>query len=314
MSYNSGKMILSIDVEDWFHIVGAGADYQFRSQMGGVDSWGSFPPRIEISTHWILDTLDRHHTKATFFILGWIAERHPQLVREIHDRGHEIASHGYWHKLVYIQSPNEFLDDFRRSVDALENITGKKVLGYRAPGASITPWALDLLATEGLLYDSSVYPATYHDLYGKIDGLDPSKPIEQFPSGLWEVKMSSIRIQKGMIPWGGGGYFRLIPYKFFLLGVQRIIRERGSYLFYIHPWELDPDAPRLHELKRIYFFRRYCSLDKTRSRFERLLDTFHFVPVVDALSTWINDQKEAGDTQANAVIRKRSRFLPRRGT
>ena len=286
-SLNPPLFILTVDVEDWFCIVGTGADYQFRSQTGGVDSWGSFTPRIEISTHWILDTLDRHNLKATFFILGWIAERHPQLVREIHDRGHEIASHGYWHRLVSIQSPNEFLDDLRRSIYALENITGKKVLGYRASSASITPWALDLLAGEGLLYDSSVYPATYHDLYGKIDGLDPSKPIEKFPSGLWEVKMSSIRIHKAMIPWGGGGYFRLIPYKFFLLGVQRIIRERGSYLFYIHPWELDPDAPRINDLKPIYSFRRYCSIDKTQARFEKLLSEFEFVPVREALSLWI---------------------------
>jgi polysaccharide deacetylase family protein (PEP-CTERM system associated) len=295
-------MILSIDVEDWFHIVGAGADHQFKSPTGGVDSWRDFSPRIEMSTHWILDTLDRHHTRATFFILGWIAEKHPHLVREIHSRGHEIASHSYWHKLVYIQTRSEFLEDLRRSVHVLENITGKKVLGYRASSASITPWALDCLANEGLFYDSSFYPATYHDLYAKIDGLDASKPIEQFPNGLWEVKMSSLRLQKIRMPWGGGGYFRLIPYKFFLRGVHRIIRDQGLYLFYIHPWELDPDAPRLNDLKKFYFHRRYHSIEKSRTRFESFLDTFRFVTVEDALFDWIKSHDEGNDKPRHLAV------------
>jgi polysaccharide deacetylase family protein (PEP-CTERM system associated) len=291
MSRDTTKLILSVDVEDWFHIIAAGGEYAFRSQTGGVHSWPHFQPRVEANTHWILDTLDRHAIKATFFVLGWVAEKHPQLVREIDRRGHEVASHGHWHSLLSASNSVEFLNDLHRSVHALEDLIGRKVLGYRATSASITQWALDILAEEGLLYDSSVYPATYHDTYGKIAGLDPLKPIERMPNGLWEVKMSSLQIGNLVLPWGGGGYFRLIPYPLFKRGIDRIVRQQRLYLFYLHPWELDPDAPRFHDLKYPYYFRRYVSISKTRARFEKLLCDFQFVPVSDVLSTWIGKDR-----------------------
>ncbi len=292
MSPNVSKMILSIDVEDWFHLLVVDAAYQFRSRIVGIESWKQFTPRIEGSTHWILDLLDRYNMKATFFILGWVAERQPQLVKEINCRGHEVASHGYGHRLIYTQTPEEFLEDLRRSVGILESIIGEKVLGFRASSASITQWALDILAQEGILYDSSVFPATYHDLYGKIGGLDPSLPIERLPNGLWEVKMSSLRIGKAVLPWGGGGYFRLIPFGLFKWGAARIQRDQGLYQFYLHPWELDPEAPRLDDLKPMYYFRRYCSIRKTRNRFERFLGAHEFSPVRDVLSAWIVKEQD----------------------
>ena len=287
MSRDTTKLILSVDVEDWFHVIAPGGEYAFKHKTGGVGSWSQFPPRVEANTRWILDTLDLHNLKATFFVLGWIADRHPQLVQEIHRRGHEVASHGYWHALLSASNSTEFISDLRRSVHSLEDLIGQKVLGYRATSASITPWALNILAEEGLFYDSSVYPATYHDAYGRIDGLDPWKPIERLPNGLWEVKMSSLRLGNLMLPWGGGGYFRLMPYPIFRRGIELIVRQQHLYQFFLHPWEIDPDAPRLHNLKRLHYFRRYVSIHRTRPRFEKLLNEFQFIPVREALNSWI---------------------------
>jgi len=279
----SQSCILSVDVEDWFHLIGAGLDYQFRVSLGGNEVWERLPARVESNVCWILDTLDRHNTRATFFVLGWVAEHHPELVREIHRRGHEVGSHSYWHKVVKAQTPAEFREDVRQSIAILQDIIGSRVLGFRSSSASITDWAVDILAEEGLLYDSSLFPVFYHDVYGKLEGTDPQKPIERLHNGLWEVKFSSLSLGKLQLPWSGGGYFRLLPYRVFRQGIRQILARYGVFHFYIHPWEVDADPPRLPDLKPIYHFRRYVSIDGTRSRFERLVSEFHFVPVVQAL-------------------------------
>jgi polysaccharide deacetylase family protein (PEP-CTERM system associated) len=280
---NKSKCILSIDVEDWFHLIGAGLDYQFRISPGGPEVWSNFIERVIPNTHWILDLLDHYEMKATFFILGWVAESHPSLIREIHKRGHEIASHSYWHKLITMQTPSEFRSDLRRSMDVLQVITGERVLGFRASTASITDWAIDILAEEGLYYDSSLFPVSYHDVYGKIKGTNVNIPIERLSNGLWEVKFSTLNIGNKQLPWSGGGYFRLFPYWLFRKGIKRILTNRGVFMFYFHPWEIDDDPPKISNLKVLYSFRRYVFISKTRHRLKNLLNEFHFVPIMAAL-------------------------------
>jgi polysaccharide deacetylase family protein (PEP-CTERM system associated) len=288
------NLLLTVDVEDWFHLGGGGGDNLFKTPVGSVESWGSYQPRVVDNVLWILDLLDRHQMKGTFFVLGWVADAHPQLIREIDRRGHEVASHGYSHKFVTQQQPSEFRGDLRRSIQSIQDLTGRKILGYRAPYASITEWALDILGEEGLLYDSSYYPATYHDMYGKIPGLEKSSPIERLPNGLWEVRMSSLFVGKIALPWGGGGYFRMIPYPIFRQGILQILRRHGLYQFYIHPWELDPDAPHLDGLKMLSCLRRYVGLRSTRKRLERLITEFRFITIEEALVA-----REAGVGGAN---------------
>jgi polysaccharide deacetylase family protein (PEP-CTERM system associated) len=281
--FNAPSCLLSIDVEDWFHLIGAGLDYQFIGQTGGVESWGKYSSRVEQNTNWILDKLDEHEVKGTFFILGWVAERFPGLVAEISKRGHEVGSHSYWHKLIPSQTPDQFRTDLRRSLEVIQSIIGVHVLGFRASSASITDWATDIIGEEGLVYDSSLFPASYHDVYGRLKGVSADKPIERLGNGLLEVKLSSLTLFNRQFPWSGGGYFRFLPYKVFSIGVRQIIQQKGFFHFYIHPWELDDNPPKLKNLKPFYYYRRYVSIRRPRSRFQTLLKDFHFRPIIDAV-------------------------------
>lgn len=283
MSSDANVAMLSIDVEDWFHLVGAGLDYQFKGHALGTDSWSQYSSRVQGNIEWILDQLEVHQTKATFFILGWVAENNPQVVKKIYARGHEIASHGFWHKIVAHQTPSDFKSDMNRSVEVLEQTTGEKVLGYRASSASIQPWMFDLIAEAGLIYDSSYFPVSYHDVYGCVEGMSPSRGIERLPNGLWEVKFSSLAIGKALLPWSGGGYFRLLPYGLFRWGAKHIQDSTQCFQFYAHPWEFDPEAPRLENLKSRYYWRRYVGLTHTCARFRKLLVDFRFIPIRQAL-------------------------------
>lgn len=275
--------LLSVDVEDWFHLVGAGLDYQFRFSPGGMQDWEMFDGRLHHTVPWLLDLFAAFKVKATFFILGWVAERSPELVRAIAEQGHEIASHGYNHRVLSRQTPDEFREDVQRSQKCLQNIIGRTVLGFRCSSASITDWAIDILAQEGFLYDSSLFPATYHDVYGKLKNSDPNKPVERLSNGLWEVKFSSLKIAQYQIPWSGGGYFRLLPYPIFKWGVTKILEEQGVFNFYIHPWETDEECPRLANLKTFYAFRRYVGIKRARARLERMLMDFNFMSIADYL-------------------------------
>jgi polysaccharide deacetylase family protein (PEP-CTERM system associated) len=277
--------LLTVDVEDWFHLVGAGANYQFWRSPGGVETWDRYPSRVVDNTRWILDLLEERNLKATFFVMGWVAEQSPELVRDICSRGHEIASHGYWHKLVTSQSEAEFRDDLQRSLDILQDITGTAVRGFRATSYSITDWAIDIVAEKGLTYDSSLLPASIHDVYGSLSGVAANPPVERLQNGLLEVKLSSLSIGRLVLPWNGGGYFRLFPYPIFKRGAQRILRSTGLFHFIIHPWELDSAPPRLAGLKPHYHIRRYVSIHRTRERFRRLLSDFDFLPIRDYLNT-----------------------------
>lgn len=254
------RMAFTVDVEDWF-----------CSPDLTLSEWDGHEIRLERPVHQILDLLDENAATGTFFALGWIAERRPDLIKEIHRRGHEIASHGYSHRLVYQQSPQEFKQDIRMSKDILENIIGSKVYGYRAPCFSMTDWGLDLLIEEGFTYDSSLIPNTFNKLYAKFDlPVSDSIPFK-IRDGLWEVPLPVYRVSGVNVPWGGGGYFRIYPYRFFSLGARSIIRKRDSFVFYIHPYDLDPHQPRIFNTSKLNSIRRYSGLDAAYDKLKALL-------------------------------------------
>lgn len=263
------RYLLGIDVEDWFHV---------ENLRGAVrrESWPTRERRVAANVDWLLDVLRRFDTRATFFVLGWVAEDMPELVGRIHADGHEIASHGYGHELVYGMSRAEFRDDVRRSKELLEALTGEGILGYRAPSFSITDWATDELADLGFLYDSSFFPSR-HDRYGRLS-VDAQGASFELPNGLIEIPMSYLRLGGRNIPWAGGGYFRMYPYPLFAWGARAIARG-GAYNFYLHPWELDPDQPRIEGIPWSYRFRHYHNLAATKRRLTRLLASFSFEPL-----------------------------------
>jgi polysaccharide deacetylase family protein (PEP-CTERM system associated) len=267
--------ILTIDVEDWFH-TSALEPYIPEGQ------WDSLKSSVVPNVHAILELLAAHQTRATFFILGWVAERYPQLVQEIDACGHEIASHGYRHRLIYRLSADTFREYVLRAKHLLEDLVGKPVLGYRATSFSIvksTLWALDVIKEAGFTYDSSIYPVR-HDIYG-IDGFPRFPSVHE--NGLIEVPPSTLRLGGRNIPFAGGGYFRLYPYWLTRKGIRALNRENYPAMVYLHPWELDPTCPRIKEADRFTRFRQYVHLSKTMPRFEKLLQDFTFVPVKEFL-------------------------------
>jgi polysaccharide deacetylase family protein (PEP-CTERM system associated) len=271
---------MTVDVEDYFQVSAFDRTIP-RSR------WESLPSRVSANTERLLRLLAEHDVRATFFILGWVAERQPALVSLIADLGHEIASHGYGHELVYDQSPRAFREDVRRAKDLLEQRTGQRVEGYRAPSYSITTrslWALDVLIEEGYRYDASIFPIR-HDRYGI-----PSSPRHPYVlprscGALVEVPGSTAQFGPVNVPVAGGGYFRILPYAWTRWGIARLNRrERRPAIFYLHPWEIDPEQPRLggSALSR---FRHYRNLDKTVPRMRRLLSDFRFAPLRQVLAS-----------------------------
>jgi polysaccharide deacetylase family protein (PEP-CTERM system associated) len=267
---------MSIDVEDWFH----------TDNMRGViacEAWESCELRVERNTMRMLEILQSSNARATFFVLGWVAEKCPRLVRTISAAGHEIASHGYGHQHVYSLQPREFRSDVVRSKRYLEDLTGKAVRGYRAPSFSITDWAIPILQDVGFDYDSSVVQTIAHDRYGRLSGMHAGRPIISLGDGFHEVCVSCIRLGERGIPWGGGGYFRLIPYPLWLQGVRMILRSGMPYIFYIHPWEIDPGQPRVAGLKATNLFRQRVNLRRCEGRFAALVGAFEWMPVCDLI-------------------------------
>jgi polysaccharide deacetylase family protein (PEP-CTERM system associated) len=271
---------LTIDVEDYFHV---------SAFEGCVDRsrWDYFKQRVALGTNKILDVLERAGARATFFILGWVAQRQPELVRLIHAAGHEIGCHSYWHRLIYRQTPDEFRDDLRRARDLLEDIIGEHVVSYRAPSFSITRdnlWALDVLIEQGFRFDSSIYP-TYHDRYGIAGAprqphriIRPAGTLLEFPGTVW----SGLGYP---LPMGGGGYFRLYPYALTRLGLGAINRSGRPFVVYLHPWELDPEQPRMKP-GRLKAFRHYVNLHRTEERLVRLLSDFPLGTLSDTFARW----------------------------
>lgn len=289
---------LTIDVEDYFQVSA------FES-VAPPDKWDTYEPRVSKNTTKILDILDVHSVKATFFVVGWIAERNSDLVKKIAARGHEIGCHSYLHRKIYDVGPERFKKDTKRAKHILEDIIGKPVLGYRAPTYSITKkslWALEILHELGFRYDSSIFPI-HHDMYGipdaprfpflwQLNGSEPriientgdrGQPSAPSPklTTLMEYPITTARILGQKIPIAGGGYFRLFPYwltKTVLKNINN--RDRQPFIFYLHPWEIDPDQPRFGHASMLSRFRHYNNLHKTIERFNRLLHDFQFGPIL----------------------------------
>ena len=274
---------MTVDVEDYFQVSAFEAAVP-RS------SWDSRESRVCVNTERLLQLFADTNVKATFFVLGWVAERFPGLVRRIVRDGHELASHGYEHRLVYSQSPREFRDDLRRARAALEQAGGCPVLGYRAPSYSIVQrslWALDVLVEDGYVYDSSIYPIR-HDRYGIPNWRRDIHRIERESGSIWELPGSTIRVGATNLPVGGGGYFRLLPYAWTRHGIARLNAAGESAIFYLHPWEIDPAQPRI-EAGRVSSFRHYWNLSETEPRLKRLIRQFPFGRISDVLDNQILD-------------------------
>jgi len=260
---------LTIDVEDYFQ-VSAMAPHIPRSD------WENIPCRVERNIERILDLMGEHGAQGTFFTLGWLAERFPNMVRRIVDEGHELASHGYGHERATEQSPQAFTADITLAKAVLEDIAGTAVRGYRAPSFSIgpgNPWALECIAAAGYRYSSSIYPIQ-HDHYGVPDA---PRFAHAGPNGLLEVPITTVRLFNRNWPAGGGGYFRLLPYRVSRWFLHRVNNVDGqAAMFYLHPWELDPEQPRVPGVGVKTRFRHYLNLERTEARLTRLLKDFRW--------------------------------------
>lgn len=264
---------LTIDVEDYYQV-------SAFEPIVGAQKWDQYPSRVVKNTRRLLKILEQHGVTATFFVLGWIGERNPGLVKEIKERGHTIGCHSYEHRLIYALSPREFREDTQRAKDVLEQIIGRPVLGYRAPSYSIirqSLWAYEILCDLGFEYSSSVFPI-HHDRYGI-----PGAPRFRFKvpgHDLIEYPISTASYMGCKIPVSGGGYFRIFPYWLTRMGLSHINKvDRQPFVFFVHPWETDPDQPRMKDAGMVSKFRHYTNLSKTSKRFERLLNDFQFGPI-----------------------------------
>jgi polysaccharide deacetylase family protein (PEP-CTERM system associated) len=275
------RHILSVDVEDYFQVEAFANEVPRRT-------WGNWPSRVVENTRKLLNLLERHGVQGTFFFLGWVANRFPKLVREVQAQGHELACHSYWHRRVCSLSPSEFREDLRISKDAIEQAAGVPVYGYRAPSWSIKKdslWALDILAEEGFRYDSSIYPIR-HDLYGISDAPRFSY-VYQCRNGreLTEIPPPTVRIAGFNFPAAGGGYFRIFPFRYTEWVFQTFERRyRRPVVTYFHPWEVDPEQPRIPAGPKSSF-RHYTNIGIVERRLGKLLQKHLFQPIAMALAT-----------------------------
>jgi polysaccharide deacetylase family protein (PEP-CTERM system associated) len=271
--------ILSVDVEDYFQV-------EAFAHVVSRDEWDQWPSRVVVNTLKTLDLCDEYGVKGTYFVLGWVARKFPSLVREIHSRGHELACHSFWHRPVCSLNPETFRQDLREACDAIGEASGARAMGYRAPSWSITPdslWAFDVLAEEGFVYDSSIFPI-HHDLYGHPGG---QRFRHDIPTGngrgLIEFPASTIQLFGSNVPTGGGGYLRILPFAFTRWSLERIAREDGrAVVVYFHPWEIDPEQPRIASPLKSRL-RHYTNLHRMEARLRRLLATLSFRPFRDVL-------------------------------
>jgi len=277
--------IFTVDVEDWYQ----GLDLD-------MDEWARFTPRLETGLGRLLDLLADAGARATFFVVGWQADRTPGIVREIARRGHEIACHGYTHRFVYRLTPATFREEVRRSRDLLETLVGEPVVGFRAPFFSITAdalWALDILLEEGFRYDSSIFPVWNHRYGIPRAARQPGRVTTPAGGTLFEVPLSTVRLPSAGLPVGvnipvsGGAYFRLYPYGLTRALVRRLERAGDRLVFYAHPWEYDPSHPRIRLPHRVSQITHYVNLDAMAGRTRQLLRDFRFVPIREAFAAEI---------------------------
>ena len=266
---------ISVDVEDYFQT-------EAMSSVASRENWGSFPSRVECSTRALFDLFEEFDVKGTFFFLGWVAERFPSIVREAHNRGHEVGCHSYWHHPVFRMTSKEFWDDTYQAKEAIENATGEAVIGYRAPNFSINnsvPWAYSVLEELGFEYDSSVYPVR-HDLYGNPDA---QRSPHRVGSRLMELPLATWRVFNHNLPVGGGAYLRILPYALMRNGIEASNnKENSPAVLYLHPWEIDPFQPRLQASWKSRL-RQYTGLSGMKSRLARLLAQFKLGRIYDSV-------------------------------
>ena len=282
MSINGNTTYLcamTVDVEDYYHVAAFGKNIN-------PDNWEQYPSRVVDNTHKILDLFESKNITATFFILGWVAERQTALVQEIHRRGHEIASHGYSHQLVYNQTPEVFEQETIKSKNILEDIIGQAVKGYRASSYSITHrslWALDVLGDLGFEWDSSIFPIR-HDKYGIADS--PTSMYNIITGNgktIREIPMTTASLLGMRLPAAGGGYFRLFPYSLSKYLLKKACKKEPG-IFYLHPWEIDPEQPRVAGASLLSRFRHYNNLDVCYARLQKLIEDVEFDTVTASVS------------------------------
>jgi polysaccharide deacetylase family protein (PEP-CTERM system associated) len=270
---------MSVDVEDYFQVSA------FERVVARAD-WNGFESRVVKNTHALLDLFHRHGVRSTFFILGWVAARFPSLVREIAGLGHEVASHGFNHELVYSLTAEQFRQDVRRAKQTIEDAGGVAVRGYRAPSFTIVKrslWALDVLIEEGHAYDASIFPI-HHDRYGIPDAPRFAHVVERAAGAIVEVPGSTVRVAGTNLPVAGGGYFRLAPYAWTRWGIGHVnTHDRQPVTFYLHPWEIDPGQPRF-AVSRTTALRHYTGLGSTHARLGRLMSEFRFDSIASMLA------------------------------
>lgn len=263
------KIMITIDLEDWFQVE------NFKNCIP-FSQWSDREQRFEYSTRKLLRIFDEKGIKATFFVLGWNAEQAPELVREIHNLGHEIASHGYSHKLCSDIDTEALREDIKKSKSILEDLTGSQVNGYRAPGFSITDETILHLKEIGYTYDSSYNSFGLNHRHGKMNLTQYNKKLLAYrdSEGFWELPISNLGIGKIILPWGGGGYFRLLNKTLFSCGVKRILSRESGYMFYAHPWEIDHRQPRVKEAGLSFRFRHYLNLKKFKDKLSSFIESF----------------------------------------
>jgi len=272
--------VLTVDVEDYFQV-------EAFAETVKRESWDRYPSRVDANTRRVLDLFDEYDAKGTFFFVGWVADKLPELVREVHARGHELACHSYWHRTIYSLSPEEFREDTRRAKQAIESAAGVAVTGYRAPSWSITKdcmWALEILAEEGFTYDSSIYPI-HHDLYG-VPGAQRFPYTFAWANGmkLREYPPATLRFMRTNLPVAGGGYLRIFPAAYNEMAFRIFEKDYAQrVVVYLHPWEIDPDQPRI-AAKLKSRFRHYTQLKNMSSKIGRLLQRHKFERFCDVLA------------------------------
>ena len=267
---------LTIDVEEWFCV------YNLVNVIDKED-WYKYESRVVKSIEILINILQEYNVKATFFVLGWIAEKYPEIIYKIDKQGHEIATHGYSHSLLTDLSPDQFEEDLTKSIEVITQHTSQEIIGFRAPSFTITKstyWALGILERHGIRYDSSVFPIGFHPDYGIQDS--PLAPYK-ISDNLLEFPLGCFEILGRRLPCGGGGYFRIFPYSYTKFGIRQCNKNGRPVVFYLHPWEIDPGQPRvkLPVLKRI---RQYYNLNKTEKRLKKLLKDFEFTTIREILN------------------------------
>ncbi|GAB6162457.1 DUF3473 domain-containing protein [Desulfothermus naphthae] len=264
------SFIITVDVEDWFQVE------NLRS-VCPVSMWDNMKLRVEANIDRLLDLFDSLNIKATFFVLGWLAKKLPSLIKKIHNQGHEISSHGFWHIICSKMDKSQLIEELDISKKLLEDIIGNRVYGFRAPNFSVTKTLLQCLKHLGYEYDSSYNSFKLNPRYGSVDKKEIRNDLGgvlEFNIGLYEIPVSNFEIKGIVFPAGGGTYFRIFPLFLFQLLVQFILKQKGWYLFYMHPWEIDPGQPKIAALSLNHRFRHYINLDKTFERLKKMCNYF----------------------------------------